>query len=55
MTIFAQLMVGEFSMEFKNYQYCLENDQKQLIEEFKKKQAERVAAGLSRGSALARI
>ena len=42
-------------MEFKNYQFCYENDQNALVEEFKKKQAERAAAGLGGGIALARI
>jgi hypothetical protein len=42
-------------MEFKNYQFCLEVDQKVMVEEFKKKQAERAAAGLGGGVALARI
>ena len=42
-------------MEFKNYQFCLEGNQKELVEEFKKKQAERAAAGLGGGTSLARI
>jgi hypothetical protein len=42
-------------MEFKNYQFCYESDQKVLVDEFKKKQAERAAAGLGGGIALARI
>ena len=42
-------------MEFKNYQACLENDQRQLIDEFKKKQAARLAAGLGGGSSIARV
>jgi hypothetical protein len=42
-------------MEFKNYQFCLESDQKVLVDAFKKKQAERAAAGQGGGIALARI
>ena len=42
-------------MEFKNYQFCIESDQKELVEAFKKKQAERAAAGLGGGASLARI
>lgn len=42
-------------MEFKNYQFCLENDQRELIDAFKKRQAERAAAGEGGGVALARI
>ena len=42
-------------MEFKDYQFCLDQDQKALIEEHKRKRAERVAAGLAAGSVLARI
>lgn len=42
-------------MEFKNYQFCFEQDQKVLVEAFKKKQAERAAAGLGGGVSLARI
>jgi hypothetical protein len=42
-------------MEFKNYQFCFEQEQKILVEAFKKKQAERAAAGLGGGVSLARI
>jgi hypothetical protein len=49
------LTTGEFTMEFKYYQFCIESDQKVLVEAFKKKQAERAAAGLGGGIALARI
>jgi hypothetical protein len=42
-------------MEFKNYQFCLESDQKVLVEAHKKRMAERIAAGLGGGVALARI
>jgi hypothetical protein len=42
-------------MEFKNYQFCYENDQNALVAEFRKKQAERAAAGLGGGVTLARI
>jgi hypothetical protein len=48
-------MAGEFSMEFLKYQFCIESDQRALVEEFKKKQAERAAAGLGGGISLARI
>jgi hypothetical protein len=48
-------MVGEFTMEFKDYQFCIESEQKTLVEAFKKKQAERAAAGEGGGIALARI
>jgi hypothetical protein len=42
-------------MEFKNYQFCYESDQNILVEAFKKKQAERAAAGMGGGVSLARI
>jgi len=42
-------------MEFKNYQFCFEQDQKALVEAFNKKRAERAAAGQGGGIALARI
>jgi hypothetical protein len=42
-------------MEFKCYQFCLDNDQKELVAEFKRKQAERAALGLGGGVSLARI
>jgi hypothetical protein len=42
-------------MEFKNYQFCLDSDQKELVDAFKKRQAERAAAGQGGGIALARI
>ena len=42
-------------MEFKNYQFCFEQDQKVLVEAFKKKLADRAAAGLGGGVTLARI
>jgi hypothetical protein len=42
-------------MEFKNYQFCFEQEQKILVEAFKKKLAERAAAGLGGGVSLARI
>jgi hypothetical protein len=42
-------------MEFKNYQFCLDSNQKDLVAEFKKKQAERAALGLGGGVSLARI
>ena len=42
-------------MEFLKYQFCIESDQRALVEAFKKKQAERAAAGQGGGVALARI
>ena len=48
-------MVGEFTMEFKDYQFCIESEQKVLVDAFKKKQAERAAAGEGGGVSLARI
>jgi len=49
------MSVGEFTMEFKNYQFCLDNDQRALVDEFKKKQAERAALGLGGGASLVRM
>jgi hypothetical protein len=41
------LIQGSFSMEYKNYQFCIESEQKALVDAFEKEKARALAAGES--------